>query len=101
MTTDAKPSKNETEYFARLDAELIKERRARLDAERLTRERSAHYNKCPRCGCDLAEREHHHVKIDECPECGGMWLDKGELEMIEEIDRRDSGFIASLFGLLR
>ncbi len=101
MPIDEKPSKNEKEYFARLDAELMKERRARLDHERTTRERSMHFNKCPKCGCDLQEREHHHVKVDECAECGGIWLDKGELQMIEEFDRRGSGFIGSLFGFGR
>ena len=101
MPIDQKPSKNEAEYFARLDAELMKERRARLDHERTTRERSMHRNKCPKCGCDLQEREHHHVKVDECAECGGIWLDKGELEMIEEFDRRGSGFMSSLLGFRR
>ena len=101
MPIDEKPSKNETEYFVRLDAELIKARRARLDSERTKGERSAHFNKCPKCGCDLTEREHHHVKVDECQECGGIWLDKGELEMIEEFDRRGSRFMGSLFGFKR
>ena len=97
MAIEEKPSRNEDEYFARLDADLMKERRARLDSEREKQERTSHYNKCPKCGCDLLEREHHGVKIDECPECGGIWLDKGELELIEEIDGKSSGFVQSLF----
>ena len=88
MAIDEKPSRNEDEYFARLDADLMKERRATLDEERRKQDRSAHYNKCPKCGCDLEEREHHGVKIDQCSECSGMWLDAGELEIIEDIDRR-------------
>jgi len=101
MAIEEKPSRNEEEYFARLDAELMKERRSKLDAERLKSERSSHFNKCPRCGADLTSREHHHVKVDECPECGGVWLDKGELEMIEEFDRRGSGFMGSLLRFKR
>ena len=97
MAIEEKPSRNEDEYFARLDADLMKERRARLDAEREKQERSSHYNKCPRCGSDLKEREHHSVKIDQCLECGGMWLDKGELEMIEDMERKSSGFVKSIF----
>ena len=97
MAIEEKPSRNEDEYFARLDAELMRERRAKLDLERLSQERSSHYNKCPKCGCDLREREHNNVKIDECVECGGIWLDKGELEMMEEADRRAPGFMSSLF----
>jgi len=72
-----------------------------LDAERAKGERSTHFNKCPRCGADLKAREHHHVKVDECQECGGVWLDKGELDMIKEFDRGSSGFMGSLFRFKR
>jgi len=105
MPIEEKPSRNEDEYFARLDADLMKERRARLDEERQRQERTSHYNKCPKCGCDLEEREHHGVKIDQCGECSGMWLDKGELELIEEMDRRSPpgsySFVQSLLKLVR
>jgi ribosomal protein L37AE/L43A len=105
MPIEEKPSRNEDEYFAKANAELIRERRARLDEEREKQERLSHYNRCPKCGCKLEEREHHGVKIDQCSECSGMWLDKGELEMIEEIDRQapSSGynFVQSLFRLVR
>ena len=105
MPIEEKPSRNEDEYFARLDADLMKERRARLDEERRTQERTSHYNKCPKCGCDLEEREHQGVKIDQCSECSGMWLDKGELELIEEMDRRSPrgsySFVQSLLKLVR
>ncbi len=105
MAIDEKPSRNEDEYFVRLDADLMKERRAHLDAERKKQERSVHYNKCPKCGCDLEEHDHHGVKIDQCGECGGIWLDKGELELIEEIEQRNpksgDNFVQSLFKLIR
>ncbi len=101
MATDDKPSRNEDEYFVRLDADLMKERRARLDEDRLKQESTLHFNKCPKCGCDLEEREHSGVKIDACSECGGIWLDKGELEIIEEVDSKDSGFMQSIFRRAR
>lgn len=101
MSFDEKPSRNEHEYFVKRDAELMQERRARLDEERKKQERSSHYNKCPRCGTDLTERDHNGVKIDQCESCGGMWLDKGELEIIEEIDRHAPGFMYHLIGLIR
>src|SRR5689334_14797457 len=63
MLKDEKPSRNEDEYFAKLDADLMKERRARLDEERLKQERFSHHNKCPKCGCDLEESEHNGIKI--------------------------------------
>ena len=53
MPTDEKPSKNEDEYFAKQNLEIIHEMRVKLDAERRKAERKAHHNKCPRCGGDL------------------------------------------------
>lgn len=95
------PTRNpEDEYFARENADLIKQQRARLDEERRVAERKAHYNKCPRCGADLQEREFHHVRIDVCAECGGTWLDKGELQMLTHVERNSfSRFIGDMLGL--
>jgi hypothetical protein len=101
MATEEKPSRNEDEYFARLDADLMKERRAQLDEERRKAERTSHYNKCPRCGADLVELEHHGVKIDQCEECGGVWLDKGELDLIAAMDKKSEGFVETIFRLVR
>lgn len=90
----------EDEYFARENAELIKQQRAKLDEQRKAAERKAHFNKCPRCGADLQEKEFHHVKIDICAECGGTWLDKGELQMLTHVERNGfSRFIGDMLGL--
>ncbi len=41
--------------------------------------------KCPICtGIDLKIAERHGVEIDYCPECRGVWLDRGELDKILE-----------------
>jgi len=40
---------------------------------------------CPRCGGVLERRFYtpkRVVEVDECPTCGGFWLDVGELAMI-------------------
>jgi hypothetical protein len=98
--SDHSPSRNEDEYFVMKDAELIKEQRARLDAERARAERRAHFMKCPKCGADLQEVEFHHLKIDRCPECHGTWLDHGEIEMLEHVDNSAiRSFVRSMFGL--
>lgn len=100
MPTDEKPSKNEDEYFARRNLELIHEMRVKLDTERRKAERSAHHNKCPRCGGDLTENHAEQVKIDECADCGGIWLDKGELEQLRRVNRArgvSGGVLGSLF----
>ncbi|WP_413569614.1 zf-TFIIB domain-containing protein [Bdellovibrio sp. HCB117] len=39
--------------------------------------------KCPHCkDKDLVMSERKGVEIDYCPECRGIWLDKGELDKI-------------------
>lgn len=40
--------------------------------------------KCPVCKIDLAMSERSGVEIDYCPECRGVWLDRGELDKIIE-----------------
>lgn len=102
MATEEKPSRNEDEYFVKLDAELMKQRRMELDSSRANQERASHFMKCPKCGADLAEREVHQVKVDVCTECGGVWLDAGELDLVR--DARRSGiarFVDDLFGVER
>lgn len=98
-----KPTRHEDEYFLKLDAELIKAHRDRLDAERATAARLAHYMKCPKCGADLVETDYHHVKVDVCHACKGMWLDAGEVQMIQQVkDSRFSDFLQDLLqGLPR
>ncbi|HEU4630833.1 MAG TPA: zf-TFIIB domain-containing protein [Gemmatimonadaceae bacterium] len=102
MSTEEKPSRNEDEYFVKMDAELLKQRRAALDAERARQERASHYMRCPKCGASLTERELHHVKVDICPECGGMWLDAGEVDLVRDTRRSGlSRFIDDCFGIER
>ena len=100
MPTDEKPSRNEDEYFGKINLELIHEMRVKLDAERRQAERNAHHNKCPRCGGDLAETHTEMVKIDECGDCGGIWLDKGELDQLRRVNHSrgvSGGVLANLF----
>ena len=41
--------------------------------------------KCPVCtGTDLVMTERKGVEIDYCPNCRGIWLDRGELDKILE-----------------
>lgn len=100
MATEHTPSRNEEEYFARLDAELRKEMREKANAERAA-QLAAERNKCPRDGTALVARETQHVVIDECPACGGVWLDKGELEILAAGDPAKAGFVGSLLNLFK
>ena len=38
--------------------------------------------RCPNDGARLVEVERTDVVIDACPECRGVWLDRGELDKI-------------------
>lgn len=40
--------------------------------------------KCPNCNEKLIMSERQGIEIDYCPECRGVWLDKGELDKIIE-----------------
>ena len=48
----------------------------------------------------LVETEFHHIKIDKCPDCKGIWFDNGEVEMLEHVDQSNvRQFMRSMFGL--
>jgi len=38
--------------------------------------------RCPKCSAPMYRRRVAEVEIDGCPECGGVWLDRGELEAL-------------------
>ncbi len=40
--------------------------------------------KCPNDGTTLTMSERSGIEIDYCPECRGVWLDRGELDKILE-----------------
>lgn len=45
--------------------------------------------KCPACkDATLAITERQGIEIDYCPECRGVWLDRGELDKLIEHARR-------------
>ena len=39
---------------------------------------------CPVCKVSLAMSDRQGVEIDYCPQCRGVWLDRGELDKIIE-----------------
>jgi Zn-finger nucleic acid-binding protein len=39
---------------------------------------------CPKCNVQLSMMERQGVEIDYCPQCRGVWLDRGELDKILE-----------------
>ena len=53
--------------------------------------------KCPHCSVNLLMTDRQGIEIDYCPDCRGIWLDRGELDklversnaQVESIRRRD------------
>jgi Zn-finger nucleic acid-binding protein len=45
--------------------------------------------KCPNCQASLEPASELPVRVDRCPNCGGMWCDKEELRLLK--DKEDDG----------
>jgi uncharacterized protein len=50
--------------------------------------------KCPVCNVDLLMGERLSVSIDYCPQCRGIWLEKGKLDQL----LNDSGIGKPVLG---
>lgn len=77
-----KPSQNEDEYFAKRDAELLRQQRAAAQRTASEAERRSHYMKCPKCGYDLITGDWDGIQIDQCTHCHGLWLDAEEADAL-------------------
>lgn len=49
--------------------------------------------RCPSCDTRLVELERSEVLIDACPECRGVWLDRGELDRMLDRERRTAAAV--------
>jgi uncharacterized protein len=102
MSNIDKPSKAEDEYFARQELERRKkwaqEQSAKMATDEKERLKQLHYMKCPKCGMDLKEIGLHGVKVDQCANCGGIFLDAGE---IEQISKHDNSVVDRVFSIFR
>ena len=84
--TPGKPSNTEEEYFVREDAE--KKRKIALQVKKetevaeLKRLKDLHFMRCPKCGLELREVKYSGLDVDVCFSCGGVFLDKGEMETL-------------------
>ena len=57
-----------------------------IRAYELARQKAQQAIRCPLCNIEMESREYAHcsqIQIDVCPDCHGIWLDKGELEELE------------------
>lgn len=77
-----KPSKAEDEFFAKEEAELLKEQRRRAREAADEAARKTHYMKCPKDGHDMEQVELQGVTVERCLHCKGVFLDAGELAAV-------------------
>ncbi len=86
-------------YFAAKDLELIEKIRS---AFKKVEQKSAEQKTlaCPKCSGKLETYTFMEFFLDRCQSCGGIWLDKGELEGILEKTVRapSSSFVDWFFG---
>ena len=43
---------------------------------------------CPNCSTSMTLSNRLGVEIDQCPRCKGVWLDRGELEKVANMQNR-------------
>lgn len=45
---------------------------------------------CPKCGAGMRSYERSGVTVDQCNECRGIFLDRGELDRLLDLEGNDS-----------
>lgn len=78
----------ENEYFRGKEQEALARLRAKMQAE----SGDSTQLRCPRDGGEMVTVTLENVQIDRCTQCGGMWLDAGELEQLTHRDTGDGFF---------
>lgn len=92
----------EEEYFAQENLAKIKkmatEKHDRLAEEEKEKLKKLHWMRCAKCGSELHEILFRGLTIDKCFNCGGVFLDNGELE---KLAGKESGVIPSILSLFK
>lgn len=98
-------SRNEDEYFARLEIErrmeLARQRRSRREREEQERRRRLHHDHCPECGGALEHARVREGEVRQCAACRGVWMDSDLFARLTHPAGEDRGYLANLLsGLL-
>lgn len=102
MSEMPKPSKNEDEYFAKLDVDKAR-RLSRQVSDRYRKEekdkmRHIHEMHCSKCGMDLQSITFQGFIIDKCFDCGAVVL---EADQFEKLAGSEEGFLTALVSLFK
>ncbi len=95
----------ESEYFFKLNKEMIERKRAeQAAAEKAAPARRSTkfqcYMKCPKCGEDLKEIALQGIMVDRCTGCDGIYFDAGELDILLDA-QQPAGFLQGLKSIWR
>jgi len=82
----------EDRYFSERDRALLE----KLKQQKAGAEPAGNM-RCPKDGTALASIDQHGVTVEECPKCGGLWFDKGEVETVAKREK-DSWLGRLVFG---
>jgi hypothetical protein len=63
-------------FFAQRDAELLAKLRSQMQKV------DSRGMRCPKCPGALQTYNFEGFMLESCQECGGIWMDKGELEAV-------------------
>ncbi len=75
-------------YFAERDRELM----AKLKAKLQKVEKTVIDLRCPKCAGHLESYTFEGFALDRCDKCGGIWMDRGELEgVVRKVSRGPLG----------
>jgi len=86
----------EEEYFHRKNKEALEKLREQMKVSEEAKAAGTSSMKCPRCDGTLNESKFEEVLIDICDQCGGVWLDSGELEQVTKKDK--GGWFSRYWG---
>jgi ribosomal protein S27AE len=86
----------EDKFIAERERDLAEKMRAQAASKQAADTRAGAHMRCPKCGQGLAAANHFEVTVQECANCGGMWLDKGELDALAK--RESTGWLARYLG---
>jgi uncharacterized protein len=93
---------NEDEHIARKEFEhkkqINEQKHKNLALAERTSLKELHFIRCPKCGMELIEIEYRGLKIDECSECRGIWLDPGKLSAVSQPEK---GVLDRLFSVFQ
>jgi len=79
---DERKKTKEDEYFVKKEHELLAKLKARQERDAKAAKQKASAMTCPECDEPLKKRSFQKIATDQCKDCGGIWLDAGELKKI-------------------